>query len=1191
MRTEHSIIKTVADLPDYAALKKLAAALWQQDNAYHGAAIMVGAGFSRSAATTGDLNKKLPLWINLSSTLAKDLCASSSSDPLHLAEEYGAYFGKQALHDLIKKEVNDAAWSPGEMYSSMLELPWSEVLTTNWDTLLERAAMEVHQPVYSVVSRQEDLSSVRAPRIVKLHGTINVTEDLVFTQEDYRKYPQRHAAFVNFARQVFIENELCLLGFSGDDPNFLQWAGWVRDQLTTHARRLYLVGALHLTAAKRKYLESINIAPIDLSDLVAEYDDHDTKHARATEIFLHALKSLKPKQDWEWAPTRLERSTVTAEELDKTNKNPDHVAALLERQIPTLASDRESYPGWLVCPSGIRWQLQTQLNNPYPTARNISQLEPDGRAKLLYEIAWRHSVTYEATSPWLGQEFLKICDPANSCILSKKQQMEVALLLLKNTRWFNGSESESIEKITTSILEKNARHWPESADELTFHQAIIARDRFDYPAIESLAEKMSGSDPVWKLRKAALLAELGRFDEGEALIGEAYRELLSQYRNDRNSIYVFSRLAWAHWLLRGVQVWKADSPFEAFPSSYQDKKCSPWDHIQYIQERITKALEKQQKQQEIEPSFEPGSYKDNSNTVTFSNEIHPILIFDGISNNTGMPLRWDHVSFLVESASSLVGLDDLEGGHRFSLAIRTANSDTSDTLKTTFSRIQMACVPQSEIDQLLSRCTQAIQYWISKRTTGSQAQQRHALDRLRVFIEVLARLQVRATPKQAKDAFRLAMELGNNQILRHFRPCDALEHLIDYALKSIPESLHHELLQDALLFPLPTEIGSTNHNKWPNPVIKYPGKRSQDTVLGRRIDEVIDKIAPCSSASSSALLRLLPLIESDFLTDTEKKKIAEKIWGANPDYQALPETGLLKYVLLEIPSLDQSATEALVRKSIFEAKDGNLFEPSLLMDIANVAMAEKIKEIPDETQAVDYFNRLIVWRAVRNENDHFGFANQNEKQKGHLIGEVLARSVVPSLPAQALTKENFEKLYSFHSEVESPATAIAFVYFAHVDDSLVDKVERIVRRGLQDQEPNKAAYSSYALLKWRELAITAATTRLTSRLIYLIESGRMVGLPALLWSANKMLNNDWLIEEDIAILVDNIPAIFDSADYKRIHYASREAVSASFIRAACARLARDLLNKKDPDGKLLQVLEEARQDALPEVRFAEMTDV
>ncbi|MFB8831085.1 hypothetical protein ACE0DR_21350 [Azotobacter sp. CWF10] len=153
----------------------------------------------------------------------------------------------------------------------------------------------------------------------------------------------------------------------------------------------------------------------------------------------------------------------------------------------------------------------------------------------------------------------------------------------------------------------------------------MARDKFAYPVLEKFAEKITGRNPVWKLRKASLLAELGRFDEGEDLITEAYRELQDHYRNDRDSVYVFSRLAWAHWLLRGIEAWIPGKAFKAFPSSYQDAKCNPWDHIEHIQSQISNALEKQQKQQGVEPLFEPGRYKDNSNTVTFNNGLHPFF--------------------------------------------------------------------------------------------------------------------------------------------------------------------------------------------------------------------------------------------------------------------------------------------------------------------------------------------------------------------------------------------------------------------------------------------------------------------------------------------------------------------------------------------------------------------------------------
>lgn len=771
--------KDITQLDDYTKLKKLASALWQQNNSYHGAAIMIGAGFSRSAATTGDINKKLPLWFNFSELLTKEL-SSSSSDPLRLAEEYNAYFGKQALHDLIKREINDSAWMPGELHKSLLELPWSEVLTTNWDTLLERASEDIHQPVYSIVSKQEDLSSARSPRIVKLHGTIDVTKDLIFTQEDYRKYPQQYAAFVNFSRQVFIENELCLLGFSGDDPNFLQWAGWVRDHLSTHSRRIYLVGALGLSSSKRKYLESINIAPIDLYNLVDDYDDSEIRHFEATKIFIQALQDLKPKKLWEWEPTHLHRSTITEDEINRRYQDNNYAAKLLEGQLASLEKDRLSYPNWLVCPNNKRFQLQTQINDPYPNPKNLSAMDEAFKAKLLYEIAWHHKITYEVLPIWLLNELLTVCDIDKPCILTKKQQLEIALILLKNTRWMDELESEPIIQTTKIILEKGKKYWSEISNELAYYDSILARDTFDYLLLETCIEKITVNEPIWKLRKASLLAELGKFDEGKKLIEKAYSELLKQYRNNHGSIYLLSHLAWANWLVRGINLGELKEKTRIFSFDFKEMKCDPWDYIEYSQRKISELLEKQ-REQEIEPLFEPGRYKDKSNTIIFSNELHPLLLLEGISNTVGMPLRWKHTSFLVEQATKIAELEDIDNIHRFSLAIRAANSDTSNILKKIFSRIGIACLDPKDVDFLISKTMSSIEYWCSKRDTQSEDVSRYAIDRLRVFIEVLARVSVRAASDQAKQIFRLAVCLGKNTKLQHLWLFDSIKDLIKFS--------------------------------------------------------------------------------------------------------------------------------------------------------------------------------------------------------------------------------------------------------------------------------------------------------------------------------------------------------------------------------------------------------------------------
>lgn len=1183
-------IRGVADLPDYGALKKLAAALWHEDNSYQGAAVMVGAGFSRSVAHTGDVSRKLPVWSDLAKTLAEALAADDRSDPLRLAEEYCACFGKQALYDLLKKEINDAAWIPGELHRSLLELPWSEVLTTNWDTLLERTSSELHQRVYSVVYRQEDLSAARSPRIVKLHGTINTTEYLIFTQEDYRKYPYDHAALVNFARQVFIENELCLLGFSGDDPNFLQWTGWVRDHLATHARRIYLVGALNLSTARRRYLESINIAPIDFGSLVADRDGSDTRHEAATRLFLECLQHLKPKQLWEWSPTQLTESGITNEELSRRHQDHNYAASVLDRQLECLEADRKAYPGWLFCPISVRRRLSTQISTPLPTPQNLAALAPNRRAKLLYEIAWRHSVTYELVSPWLAQELLAICEKGPTG-LSKSQQMEIANLLLKNSRWSGDPSHAAVERKAIDIMQRIGRDCPDSANEIAFHNAIVARDQFDYTALEGFAAQIAESDTVWKIRKASLLAELGRFSEGEHLVAEAYRDLVVQHRHDRNSVYVFSRLAWSHWLKRGIEMLKPGIPFEPFPLSYQESKCSPWDHIEFLKTNISNALQKQYKRHQIEPSFEPGSYKNNSDTVTLTSELHPALLLDGLAS-AGMPLRWNHVNFLAEPAAGLAELDEIQGAHRFAFAIRAADSESTDVLKQVFSRARVACLAEHNAECLFDQCIHAVEYWSSRLSVGTTEVRQHALDRLRVFMETLARVSVRATPDRAKQAFQLACSLGHREKFRHFWLFTPLRHLIDYSLASVPRSEHCHLLLEALKFPLQVEVAADDHERWPNPVIEYPGSREQNSALDRRIAEIIDGIPPCSMRSAPALLRLMPLIEAGFLTEDELRRTSRALWGTTPEFQVLPDTGLLKSVLLELPSDNPVAVETLVRRYLFEADDKHLLDPERLMDIARAGQLKQYKQLPSQEQAECYFNRLVAWRPQNNDKDPFGISQRNDRETGELIGAVLAHSIAPALSPAAMTVKAFEKLSSFGKEIGAPETIRAFPYFAVKYPPLSDRVEAAIRQEFRQLDANRVANASYALLLWRNLDNSDATDRLRTILISQIGSNRMPGMAAMLWTAQQMHRKSYLSHADTDALVEILPVIFDNADYGSIPAESRDAVSTSIVRAACVRLASDI-SASSPSGRiaLSKMLEAAKQDPLPEVRFAEATGI
>lgn len=270
----------MSPFPDYRYIDAIRRALWR-GREYGRAAVMIGAGFSRNADANVASARPFPLWYDTITLLVDQLYPSgeypdgyrtniaqgaiATSGALRLAEEFEAAFGRQRLDSLILDSIPDTRYEPGKIHRLLLELPWSDVLTTNYDTLLERTLPNVIERQYDIVKTVEDIPHSRRPRIVKLHGSFPSHRPFIFTEEDFRTYPSTFATFVNLAQQAIMENIVCLLGFSGDDPNFLYWTGWVRDNLGCSAPRIYLCGLLDLTDSQRLLLHRRNVTPIDLS--------------------------------------------------------------------------------------------------------------------------------------------------------------------------------------------------------------------------------------------------------------------------------------------------------------------------------------------------------------------------------------------------------------------------------------------------------------------------------------------------------------------------------------------------------------------------------------------------------------------------------------------------------------------------------------------------------------------------------------------------------------------------------------------------------------------------------------------------------------------------------------------------------------------------------------------------------------
>ena len=173
------------NFPDYNHLLQLQEYLWQWPNSR--AAVMVGAGVSLNSEPLPNVQTLFPDWIQLSRAMFDEIYPLPSTateeqmtarerlfnqkSAVRLASEYEAEFDRELLNSFLRKAIPNDYHQPGSVHRLLLQLPWRDIFTTNYDTLLERTY--VPERAYQPVQFSNDLTTAHSPRIVKLHGSFS----------------------------------------------------------------------------------------------------------------------------------------------------------------------------------------------------------------------------------------------------------------------------------------------------------------------------------------------------------------------------------------------------------------------------------------------------------------------------------------------------------------------------------------------------------------------------------------------------------------------------------------------------------------------------------------------------------------------------------------------------------------------------------------------------------------------------------------------------------------------------------------------------------------------------------------------------------------------------------------------------------------------------------------------------------
>jgi SIR2-like domain len=144
-----------------------------------------------------------------------------STELPRVAEEYSAVYGRASLNQLLVTIFSECKPIYPNIYDQICLLPMKEILTTNWDILLEESLRRVRRP-YFPVRIDPDVEGVHRSVIsyIKLHGCITTPSSMIVTESDYDAYLSTHHHMCQLFQERVMRNVIVFLGYSLRDDTF-----------------------------------------------------------------------------------------------------------------------------------------------------------------------------------------------------------------------------------------------------------------------------------------------------------------------------------------------------------------------------------------------------------------------------------------------------------------------------------------------------------------------------------------------------------------------------------------------------------------------------------------------------------------------------------------------------------------------------------------------------------------------------------------------------------------------------------------------------------------------------------------------------------------------------------------------------------------------------------------------------------
>lgn len=1176
------------NFPDLNQFRQLQKALWQWPSSR--AALMVGAGFSLNAVSAPGVSTRFPVWRDLSRAMFDEIYPAppnetkeqrtqrkeqfDRSNALRLASEYEAAFDRQKLNSFLCRAIPDSSYQPGALHTLLLQLPWKDVFTTNYDTLLERT--EIPERAYQPVTTVNDLTTARAPRIIKLHGSFPSQTPFIITEEDYRTYPQRFAPFVNTVRQSLIENAFVLIGFSGEDPNFLQWTGWIRDELGGHHAPIYLVGSLSLSNVQRSRLTQWGVTPIDLSPMFAD------NHAAALEKFLYHLLEAKPSRPERWPNIK-----TTAQEPEEvsfdSSQNLDEATVL--KLIKRWRYEQDQYPGWLVATDAMRsslWDSTKFWVEPLLTFVANENWSQADRILLFRELHWRLAVAMlPLFSNWIDpfestvNELLKNGISAKPSVLTDipatevaEAWLDIAFALLREAREiYNAERWDTLKEKIDQVV----AHYPQFTDRYQYEQALWRLWNLERSQAKDVLTQWSPSrnSPLAMMWKAGLLVEFDELREARSLLRTALGDIRRSLHNQEQNIEMLSLDGWCTYLLWAVELTIDFTQWselrEEFSARWQELKawdCNPGLLMEYFATVLSEDPPALRRETQVVRDFDPGHRK-VTGPLFGGNHIEPRLpsfAYIRLYEQVGIPIRFAGEE-LRKACKWIAPFTDFWGP---ALLVRAGKVDD---LKSFMERIQVATMEPALAKRLNRWVLDALQREFAslRGPIGWGSAQQTLLEAL---VEVLSRLTLKLESADLQEGFSLAMDLHERpEIYSHRNLHQLCTPWFSRLFEAADEQQLVAWLPALILFPLyhDSDLSRRLSNFWPDPMTDFPAERLRvvQEPLSERTDtdEAIAWLLARAQNESGkgrhrAVMRLIRIFYTDLMTAEQKESLGRLLWE-QPGTNGLPDLPDLNYYgYLSLPAPAEIDVVSKVKEHLltltpnrFVNNTGTSITISFPTQDDRVIRewewaSKPVVQLPYEwegkikwswDESWELWAQVVEWW----QNDKIAFDRQIPSMVLNPIeaieasveraGMFLARAVLPNM--DSASEDEWSEVLAFLCETREHEIYLtpAFPYVLRHRPSKSEALTQIVLDDLSSDDAKAVKASAEAVCHWIYLAdadlVDKPPTNIIDKLIHRVIFRRYEGIQICLDQLARLLieKPDAFEATQVHLMVSSLP--------------------------------------------------------------------